>query len=149
MRTGRAILSVVLLLAAPACSPADQPVSGPIELGAGWTEVVPPAPLVVSRDEQAIRLQLAGIEDIDLDNTLELADGGRVVVDAEVVDDAGTVYPLVLAAVSGQRHAFFYRAGERPPGPDYPTDRKIVKLRLRSEPALTVEEIRWICTSAH
>ena len=146
---GFAVAVVVVVLAASGCGPSDRPVSGPILLGPEWVEVVPPSPLQVSRDEQAVRLRLAGIADMDLHDGLKFEDGRRVVIEAEVVDDQGTAYPLALGGIAGSVHAYFYRAGEYPPGSDYPADRTIVTLRFRSDPEIEVEEIRWICSWSH
>lgn len=147
-RGSSALVWVLLLFVASACRPlVEQPVSGPVSLGSEWTEIAPPEPLKVAKDEQAIRLEVAGIADMQLDNTLELSDGRRVVIAGELVDDQGTVYPLALGGVAAMKHAFLYRAGDYPPGPDFPVERTIVKLRLRSDASLDVDEIRWICSS--
>ncbi|CAA6823561.1 MAG: Unknown protein [uncultured Thiotrichaceae bacterium] len=141
-------LCVLVLIAASACTQAiEQPVSGLVTLGSEWTEIVPPKPLKVVKNEQAIRLELTGISDMQLDNTLEFSDGRRLVIDAELTDDQGTVYDLALGGVAATRYAFFYRAGDYPPGPDYSVDRTIVKLRLRSNAIIEVDEIRWICST--
>lgn len=140
----------LLLLIAVACSPVrEQSISGPLTLDSAWSEIVPPSPLRVVLDEQAIRLDIERLDDLaDSPGSIELADGSVVVLDGEVVDDAGQSYPLAIAAISGKRSVYLYRAGDYPPGPDYPTDRKIVKVRLRSGAPLQVEEVRWICSKA-
>ncbi|MFT7288128.1 MAG: hypothetical protein ACI87W_002243 [Halieaceae bacterium] len=144
----RALLWVLVLIAASACNPVvEQPVSGPITLGTEWIEIVPPKPLKVTKNEQAIRIELPGSADMQLQNTIELSDGRRLQIEAEVVDDQGTTYDLALGGVAATKHAFFYRAGDYPAGPDYPVDRTIVKLRLRSNASADVDEIRWICST--
>lgn len=129
----------------------EQPVSGPVAVGAEWLEIVPPSPLSVVKNEQSIRLQVAGVADMDAGGSLTLDDGRRIRVTAEVIDDRGTRYPLTLGGISGMQYAYvyFYRAGDYPPGPDFPLDRTIVKLRMRSDVPLEVEEIRWICATIH
>ena len=142
-------IAVLLLLHIAGCRPVvEQPVSGPLTLADTWTEVRPPSPLRVKKDEQAVRLELPGIADIGANGRLELAGDKSVTLAGEVVDDHGTVYPLTLGAITGGRHAFFYRAGDHPPGPDFPVDRTIVTLRLRSDPPVDVEEVRWVCSAA-
>jgi len=127
----------------------NQPVSGHTVFGADWLEIVPPSPLRVVEIEQSIRLQVGGIADMTLSDSLILDDGRTISITAEVIDDQGTRYPLTLGGISGGKHAYFYRAGDYPPGPDFQVNRKIVRLRVRSDAPLEVEEIRWICTTPH
>jgi hypothetical protein len=145
----RAVAMAMLLAVSTGCGPSEQPISGALELGPEWTEIAPPSPLRIVKDEQSVRLSISGIADMGLDDSLSLDDGRRVGIAGEVVDDQGAIYPLTLGGIAATRHAYLYRAGEYPPGPDFPPDRTIVKLRLRSDAPLQVEEIRWICTSAH
>jgi len=154
---------IVLSLGAGGCSPSGvstletppgdglyhQPVSGHKVFSANWLEIVPPSPLRVVENEQSLRLQVAGIADMTLNDSLILDDGRTITVTAEVVDDQGNLYPLTLGGISGTKHAYLYRAGDYPPGPDFPVDRTIVMLRVRSDAPLEVEEIRWICTTNH
>jgi hypothetical protein len=126
-----------------------QPVSGKTEIGADWKDIVPPSPLQVVENEQSIRLRLTGIEDMTHSNSLILTDGREITFTAVVIDDQGSSYPLSLGGIAGDQHAYFYRAGEYPPGPDFDVDRTIVKLRLKSDLPLELDEIQWVCTTTH
>jgi hypothetical protein len=94
-------------------------------------------------------LKLAGLTDMTHGNALLLADGREVNITAVVLDDQGARYPLSLGGIAGAQHAYLYRAGEYPPGPDFDVNRTIVKLRVKSDPPLEVEEIAWVCTTTY
>jgi hypothetical protein len=126
-----------------------QPVSGKTEFGKDWKDIVPPTPLQVVENEQSIRLKLDGIKDMTHSDSLLLTDGRKVTITAEVIDDQDRRYPLTLGGIGGAQHAYFYRAGDYPPGPDFDVDRTIVKLRLKSDLPLEVDEIQWVCTTTH
>jgi hypothetical protein len=126
-----------------------QPVSGTIEFDTEWKDIVPPSPLQVVENEQSIRLSLAGIKDMTHTDSLLLTDGRKVTITAEVFDDQGMRYPLSLGGIGGGQHAYFYRAGDYPPGPDFDVERTIVKLRIKSDLPLQVDEIEWVCTTTH
>jgi hypothetical protein len=137
-------LVIVGTLLAQACS-IDQPVSGPVALTSEWTTVTPPAPLKVgNREQQKFCLQVGQMHDLNFENGVALDNepGQRHVLEGKAVDDAGTQYPLKLAEAGGD-HVCLYRAGEPIAGPNFPADKTIVALRLRSEPPLQVGEIRW------
>lgn len=141
-----AIVSLLWLAVTACTGTTEQRISERVTISSEWSEVVPPAPLRVAKTEQAVILRLAEVPHIESDAAIEL-DGRSVALHAEVVDDRGTVYPMALGGVSGN-FVLMYRAGNYPPGPDFPTDRTIVKLRLRSDVRLDVEAIRWVCSTA-
>lgn len=157
------ITSIVLVLIAAGCNQSGpamlgeqvnpdlyiQPVSGRTRFGVDWKDIVPPSPLQVVENEQSIRLRSAGIKDMTHSDSLILTDGRKVTISAVVVDDQGTSYPLSLGGIAGAQHAYFYRAGDYPPGPDFNVERTIVKLRLKSDLPLEVDEIQWVCTTTH
>lgn len=139
--------SLVLIMASACARLSEQPVSGPVTLGVEWTEITPPEPLKVKYNEQSIRLTLTGVADLQQNNTLVLDDDRKVVIDAELIDDQGTAYKLEIGSVAGTIYASYFRAGDYPPGPDYPIDRTFVKLRISSNLSINVDEIRWICAT--
>lgn len=126
-----------------------QPVSGETVFDAEWKVIVPPAPLPVVENEQSVRLKLDGIKDMTHSDSLLLADGRKVTIAAEVFDDQGRRYPLTLGGIGDAQHAYFYRAGDYPPGPDFDVERTIVKIRMKSDQPLEVDEIEWVCTTTH
>jgi hypothetical protein len=78
-----------------------------------------------------------------------LTDDSKVTITVVVFDDQGTRYPLTLGGVGDARHAYFYRAGDYPPGPDFNVERTIVKLRMKSDLPFEIDKIEWVCTTAH
>lgn len=147
----RRLIAPVFVLAGllgAACS-IEQPVSGPISLMGEWTTVDPPEPLRVGRrNEQKFCLQLVGtLSDVDFENDRVLVNGRWHVLGGEAVDDAGTSYALRTAEQGG--NAFCLYRAELGPGPDFPADRTLTRLRLRSEPPLRVEAIRWHSYDTH
>jgi len=109
-----------------------------------WTSIEPPEPLRTGgRLEQKFCLQIAVFSDMDPHNGVTLASSGqRHVIESEAEDRERTEYPLWVAEIAGD-HTCLYRAGERAPGPDFPSDRMMVRLRLRSEPPLQVGKNWW------
>jgi hypothetical protein len=123
----------------------EQPVSGPVALTGEWTTVTPPEPLRVGqKEQQKFCLQVGAMRDLEFENGVALASepGQRHALEAVAVDSEGTKYALKLAEAGGD-HVCFYRAGEPIAGPNFPGDRTIARLRLRSEPPLQVQGIRW------
>jgi len=137
----RQLTASAYILGMLACS-IEQPVSGPVALTGEWTTVEPPKPLRVGgKSEQALCLQIPTLHDVDLHNGVMLGDG-RHVLEGDVVDDQGAQYPLNVSSLQGDI-VCLYRAARMPNVPDFPPDRTIVRLRLRSEPALQVGQIQW------
>jgi len=136
--------AVCLGLIGQACS-VEQPVSGPVALTGDWTIVEPPAPLRVGqKEQQKFCLQVGKMRDLNFENgvALDQEQGQRHAIEGEAIDSEGTTYSLKLAEAGGD-HVCLYRAGEPIAGPNFPADRTIVRLRLRSEPPLQVGDIRW------
>lgn len=135
--------SVLAGLLVLACS-IEQPVSGSVVLTGEWKVIDPPEPLrVEGKHRQAVCLHVDVIRDADFDNSVVvMGSGQRHVVEGEALDNEGTKYALEVRERGG-RHFCLYRSGERPPGGDFPEDRTIVSLRLRSEPPLQVVRILW------
>jgi hypothetical protein len=123
-------------------------VSGPVALTGEWKTFDPPEPLRVERNEQKLCLQLDAIPDVDFQKGVVSVNGQRHALEGEAVDSEGTQYPLNVADRGGDT-VCLYRAGEYPRGPDFPVDRTIVRLRLRSEPPLQVRNIRWHSYDPH
>ncbi|HET9952939.1 MAG TPA: hypothetical protein VFQ61_00475 [Polyangiaceae bacterium] len=136
--------AVILLgLLGSACS-IEQPVSGPIQLTGEWTSITPPEPLrVAGKLEQKVCLQIVGtVTDIDLGNGVML-DGQRHVLGGAAIDNEQVEYTLGVGEL-GPRGVCLYRPPQdTPPGPDFPAQRTIIGLRLRSDPPLRVGAIRW------
>jgi hypothetical protein len=140
-KTGARKLTAAIVIFGLACS-IEQLVSGPVTLTGEWTTVTPPEPLrVAGKGQQVVCLQVVGtLSDVDFKRGAALVNGQWHVLAGEAVDAEQTNYPLQVGDQGGNTTCL-YRAGEHPPGPDFPGD--IVKLRLRSEPPLQLEGIRW------
>jgi len=130
-------------LLASACS-IEQRVSGPVALTGEWTTVTPPEPLrVAGKLEQKVCLQIVGtVSDIDLKDGVMLA-GQRHVLGGEVIDSEQVEYTLGVGELGPTGVCLYRPPGDTSPGPDFPPNRTIIKLRLRSDPPLQVGEIRW------
>jgi hypothetical protein len=138
----RALTASIFIVLTQACS-IEQRVSGPILLTGEWQTIEPPQPLRVGRKEQQkLCLQVGKMRDLNFENGVALDDerGQRHMLEGEAFDKEGTKHGLTLAEAGGD-HVCLYRAGDNPAGPDFRGD--LVRLRLRSEPPLQVEEIRW------
>ena len=126
-----------------ACS-IEQPVSGPVALTAEGTSFEPPEPLrVAGKMEQKVCLQIVGAAaDVSFEKGAVLVDDQWHVLDGEAVDDEQASYGLKLAQLGGAT-ACLSRPPDGAPGSDFPADRTITRLRLRSVPPLQVEKIWW------
>jgi hypothetical protein len=113
-------------------------------LNGEWKDIDPPEPLrVAGKEQQVFCLHLVDtLSDVDFEKGRVLVNGQWHVLGGEAVDNEQAKYALKVADQGGNTTCL-YRAGAPPPGPDFPGDRTIVKLRLRSEPPLRVGEIRW------
>jgi len=139
---------ILAALLGSACAPIEQLVSGPVALTDQWVTVTPPEPLRIARNEQAFCLQIDGLRDIDLQDGVLLGNGQRHLLGGEAIDDEGTQYPLKVGGLRGE-NVCLYRAERRDPASDFPADRTIARLRLRSQPPLQVREIRWFAYNRH
>jgi hypothetical protein len=146
--SARQLTASAYVLGALACS-VNQPVSGPVSLTAEWKTIDPPAPLKVGgKLEQRLCLDVGTMQDVDFDKgVVVLGNGQRHTLAGEVVDDQQTTYPLKVA--SQGKTLCLHRAERTAPEPDFPADRTIAKVRLRSEPPLQVAEIRWHSYDPH
>ena len=133
-----------------------QTISGPIEIGSEWVEIVPPAPLRPIAEHNWISLGFYGenkgdfTDDIQKGETLILADGGKTKIEGVLTDNVGENYELQISGRGGgiiltrkmtaetDGQATKYKFS------NFPTDRVYIKLRLRSEIPLKCDKIEWI-----
>lgn len=141
-RAARQLRGALFLLGL-ACA-IEQPVSGPIVLASEWKAVDPHEPLRVgSKEVQEVCLQVVGTTtDVDFEKGRLLVNGQWHVLGGEAVDDEQTKHDLRVGSLGGDT-VCLYRAGEPVSGPDFPPDRAIVGLRLRSDPPLQLGQVRW------
>jgi hypothetical protein len=135
---------VVAALLGSGCS-IEQPISGPVALPSEWKTFAPPEPLrVAGKYEQKACLYVDGAPtDVDFERGAVLVDGHWHVLNGEAVDNEQTTYGLEVGQLGGNTLCLT-RAADTPPGPDFPADRTIVRLRLRSDPPLQVGKIWWL-----
>jgi hypothetical protein len=142
-------IAAALVVSGLACSPIEQPVSGPVELTAEWKTVDPPEALrVAGKFEQSLCLQVGLTREMDINNAIVLANGQRHVIEGEAVDSDQETYELKVGMRSGDK-VCLSRAGDLPAGPDFPAEQTIIRLRLRSVPALQVGKIWWLSFDPH
>lgn len=129
----------------------EQPVSGPISLTNEWKTIEPAEPLrVAGKNEQKLCMQLVDAPtDVSFEKSAVQINGQWHVLDGEAVDNEQANYGLRLAQLGGST-ACLYRAANIPPtGPDFPPDRTLGVLRLRSVPPIEVEKVWWLSYDPH
>jgi hypothetical protein len=140
-----------------------QSMSGPIEIGTEWVEIVPPKPLIPYGKYQTIFItnQDFNHKILSYPEALTLLDGQKTKIEAILYDDKGEAYSL---EVSRQRVVRSEQDEIVPAGfdlgrvpvevvtpdgradlsrPDFPEDRTYTKLRIRSEIVLKCQSIEW------
>lgn len=136
----RFVWNLCMVGALLACN-VDQAISGPVSITGEWTLIEPPEPLrTKGRLAQRICLKIDAVQDVDYETGMVvLGNGQRQLLAGEAIDSSQTKYTLKLGSLG--EYVCLSRAGERRAGPDFP--QPLVRLRLRTDPPLHVEEIRW------
>jgi hypothetical protein len=129
----------------------NQPISGPIEIGPEWIEILPPKPLV-SFTSTAIYFR--GIDGDfmktpvhDLTPAIVLKDGRRIKMEAILYDDEGESYELMVSQFGNGIGFIRQKTVELENGklvPKYyafPHDRSFTKLRVRSDIPIKCDSI--------
>lgn len=140
----RPLAASFVALTALACS-IEQPVSGPVSLTTEWKAVDPPEPLRVGpKEQQEVCLQVVGTTtDVDFEKGRLLVNGQWHVLGGEAVDNEQKKHDLRIGSLGGDT-VCLYRAGEPVSGPDFDPDLTIISLRLRSDPPLQLQQVRWL-----
>lgn len=134
-----------------------QPISGAVEIGSEWTEIIPPQPLkpLGKLSKINFRCSIDDNKPIDKDGSvIYLKDGRTTKVEAVISDNKGEKFDLGIA---GYGNGFImYRKmssevkGEKPFfSGDFPQDRIYTKLIVRSEIPLKCDNIEWISYVPH
>ncbi len=147
--------------------PPVQPVSGPIEIGPEWVEIIPPKPLIPYGKYQNIHILNSDFNHNNLNeyyidrNLLNLADGRKTKIEAVLYDDVGEIYKLgisgrtiirteddkiVPSGIEFSRYLITETINGREEQniPDFPADRTYTKLKIRSEINLKCQNIEWV-----
>jgi hypothetical protein len=133
-----------------------QLISGAVEVGNEWKEIVPPAPLKSVKTIQYVSLRMPESvwKNADWDEsdpkrqTLKYGDGRTGKIEAILYDDKGASYELQINGKGGGfdlGRAVPARNPDAPPSnkPMFPTDRVYTKLKIRSDVPLNLEKIEW------
>lgn len=109
-----------------------------------WQEIVPQAPLTVSRSRQTVYLMIDGF-DREIGNPgwdIKMPDGSVTKPEIQIVDDSGNVYDLSARSWAGSSAGFSLA---KPMGAvsDLPLDRTYPKIRIRSNAGFTCSKIIW------
>lgn len=143
-------LRLFVLLTLAACGPKERLISGPLQLGPEWTEIRPDPPLESSRVRQIVSISIPFGLDVS-DYSLTTTDGKPLKVEVEVIDDRGETWPHSLH-MRGAPWVGFGVVTERMPKeipvPYYlPPDRTYPVVRIRSNPPVAAQGVRWVCSS--
>lgn len=134
-----------------------QPVSGPIEIGPEWVEIIPPAPL---KPYGTLQYLVIGYHEYDKNDysagrkgeILNLADGRKTRIEAFLYDDRGESYELQITGTGGvgggislNRKLKMEVVDGKPEYtlPDFPNDRTYTKLKIQSEIPLKCDRVEW------
>ena len=133
-----------------------QSISGAMEIGSDWKEVIPPEPLKSTKSIQYVSLKMderiwrnADWEVADKKlQTLKYPDGRQGKIEAFIVDEHDQRYELHISGIGDGFDLGVLREPRRldgPPdtAPDFPVNRNYVKLRIRSDIPLRLEKIEW------
>lgn len=140
----------------------NQPITGPIEIGSEWLEVVPPQPIKPWGIANLIKVQYLkykqptakDLNSYSKDGTiLYLDDGRQTKIEAIVYDDKGEGHEFSISGTDGVGKGFELRPKWTTEIVDgkpqevvhlLPLDRTYTKLRIRSEIPLKCDNIEWM-----
>jgi hypothetical protein len=106
----------------------NQPISGPIEIGSEWVEIIP-----------TNAIKPLGFAKSPLNsNILLLKDGRTTQIEAFMFDNEGNSHELQISGFGGGGFQL-YRTNEY-----FPLDKTYLKLKIRSQIPLKTEGIEWV-----
>jgi len=125
-----------------------QPISGPIDIGKEWVEIVPPKPLKGLGSYIVVKAK--GLDEgPDMYRSVKFPDGSVGKIEARLYDDKGQVvdfdcYTLEITNIK-MLHIWKKgtRLGENVPIPGFPHDTRFVKAQIRSDVQLHCDSIEW------
>lgn len=132
----------------------DYPISGSVDIGSQWLEIIPPKPLKSIVKNHFVSVEMTGVDifasiEGDSNNkTLVMKDGRKGKIEAFLFDDKGQDYELKIIG-SGRGinlgRALAPRDANQLPSeePDFPYERVYTKLKIRSEVPIYCEKIEW------
>jgi hypothetical protein len=129
-----------------------QPISGPIDIGREWTEIIPPKPLRVISSSNSIVVKAQGLDEV-LNNhqSVKFPDGSTGKIEARLFDDKGNAVDfdyywwgqtnVVGITKKGTRHPL--DGGTPTSNPHFPYGTTFVKVQIRSDVQLHCDSIEW------
>jgi hypothetical protein len=129
-----------------------QPISGPIDIGKEWIEIVPPKPLKAISYFNYIVVEAKGLNGgPDPYRSIKFPDGSTGKIEARLYDDKGNVVDFDYYIWHNLTDLTIRKKGTRFPedgGPsilseDFPDNPRFVKAQIRSDVQLHCDSIHW------
>jgi hypothetical protein len=127
-----------------------EPISGPIDIGREWTEIIPPKPLKAISSFNYIVVKAKSLEPtLGVYGTVKFPDGSRGKIEARLYDDKGNVVDMDYCVWNNLTDLTINKKGtnfegEQPvPIPNFPYNTRFVKLQIRSDVQLRCDSIEW------
>lgn len=138
----------------------DQEISGPIEVGPEWVEIVAPKPLIPYKTIQKVQLAFGEVDYMagadESRESLALKGGKRTKIEAVLFDNKGESYDLSISSIGGEgggaglsRKTVQQEVDgkTREVGLYFPEDRTFTKLKIKSSIPIKLDKIKWVCYS--
>jgi hypothetical protein len=154
------ILALVCLLFA-GCKEAEhaalggsitEPISGPVDIGKEWTEIIPPKPLKAVSSFNYIVVKAKRLEPtLGVYGSVKFPDGSRGKIEARLYDDNGNAVDMDYCVWNNltdltlrKKGTVIREDGERlSPIPDFPHNTRFVKVQIRSDVQLHFDSVEW------
>jgi hypothetical protein len=129
-----------------------QPISGPIDIGKEWIEIVPPKPLKAISSYNYIVVKAKGLnEGSDSYRSVKFPDGSIGKIEARLYDEKGQAVDFDYYLWNNATDLAIMKKGKRVPGdggtpdtnPDFPHNTIFVKAQIRSDVQLHCDSIEW------
>jgi hypothetical protein len=125
-----------------------QPISGPIDIGKEWIEIVPPKPLKALGSYIVVKAK--GLDEgPDRYRSVKFPDGSIGKIEARLYDDKGQIvdFDCYSWMITNIKMLNIWKKGtklgENVPIPDFPRDTRFVKAQIRSDVQLHCDSIEW------
>jgi hypothetical protein len=119
----------------------NQPISGPIEIGSEWVEIIPTNAIKPLGGQHWVLVKFLGCDFAKSplnSNILLLKDGRTTQIEAFMFDNEGNSHELQISGFGGGGFQL-YRTNEY-----FPLDKTYLKLKIRSQIPLKTEGIEWV-----
>jgi hypothetical protein len=129
-----------------------QPISGPIDIGAEWTEITPPKPLRAISFSNCLIVKAQGLDEIpDNYRSVKFPDGSTGKIEARLYDEKGNAVEFDYYVWNNKNVVTIRKKGTRHPmdggtpdaNPDFPYGTTFVKVQIRSDVQLHCDSVEW------